>query len=267
MLISLQLISLLNYVDPPVRVLSVKLPNGQMVNINLHAVTTQPPTLTTSSNTDKITAYSRMVLELGLLFQNFVECVKVPNRERMLRTLKLMMILLKADNNLSKYADEILRFLLQQLFILSEHDAKLVFHSMFVNTRGRIDTHIPADLQMEFIVRTYKKYIKHMLSNKTESNIQRKTGALGGIYNVATHYDDITPVLNRTQKHSQPSDALDEISMLEDLRQVKPFLQQDNRVHSTFPNIEQSLLIGLNYDHLHKWLLHRTTIHGASLGN
>ena len=60
---------------------------------------------------DKVGDYGRQVLELGLLFKSFLEAIKVPNRPRMLRTLKLIMILLKSENNRSKYADEILRFL------------------------------------------------------------------------------------------------------------------------------------------------------------
>jgi len=253
-----------------VRTLTVKLPNGKLINIDLHPVTVQQPsatTTTTTHNTDKIQAYSQLVLELGMLFKNFTEAIKVPNRQRMLRTLKLMLVVLKADNNKSKYADEILRFLVQQISTLSEHDANKQFYSMFVNTQGHIDSHIPADIQMEFIVRTYKKYIRHMVSNKTESNITRKTGALGGIYNIAAHYDNITPVVNRTKKHSQPSDTTDEVTMINDLREIKPFTVKNDRCHSTFPRVEKSLLTGLNYDHFHKWLLHRVAVHGSSLGN
>jgi hypothetical protein len=241
------------------------------LNIDLHPVTSQQRVASSNKDKDKdndrTQAYSKLVLELGMLFKNFVETVKVPNRPRMLRTLKLLMVLLKADNKLSKYADEILRFLIQQTCLLSEHDANIVFYSMFVNTRGKVDSHIPADLQMEFIVRSYKKYIKHMISNKTEANIARKTGALGGIYNIAEHYDEVTPVLVRTKKHCKPSDTSDEVTMLEDLRQIRPFLHRNDRCHDTFQRTEQSLLTGLDYDKFIKWILQRAKIHGSSLGN
>ena len=185
----------------------------------------------------------------------------------MIRTMKRMMIILKADNNMSKYADEILRFLVHQTCTLSEYDAKLTFYSMFINTQGRIDGHIAADMQMEFIVRTYKKHIKHMLSNKTESNIERKTAALGSLFNITTHYDDITSVVTRTSSHSKPSEVGDEISMLEDLRQIHPFKHSDNRSHDTFKNIQLSLLAALDRNNLFKWLMHRSKIHATSLGN
>jgi len=255
------------FIDQPMRTLTVKLPNGQDLSNDMHhVIQTQDASSSLDECTDKVQAYAQLLLELGLLFKNFTESIKVPNRSRMLRTLKLMMIILKADN-MSKFADEILRFLVQQICTLSEHDAKLTFYSMFINTHGRIDSHIAVDMQMEFIVRTYKKHIKHMLSNKTESNIERKTAALGSLFNITSHYDDVTSVVARTKNNSKPSETGDEISMLEDLRQLLPFKQIDNRTHDTFKNIQMSLLAGLDYKNLFPWLMHRSKIHATSLGN
>lgn len=220
-----------------------------------------------SNSTDKVKAYAQLLLELGLLFKNFTESIKVPNRPRMLRTLKLMMIILKADDNLSKCADEILRFLVHQTCTLSEHDAKLTFYSMFVNTQGCIDTHIAADLQMELMMKTYKKHIKHILSNKVESNIERKIAALGSLFNISTHYDDITSVVDRTRSQSKPSELGDEICMLEDLRKLHPFKHIENRSHNAFTNIQLSLLAGLDRNNLFEWLMHQSRIHATSLGN
>ena len=103
-------------------------------------------------NHDHVQNYASQVLEQGLVFKNFLEPIKVPNRARMIHTLKVMIVLFKAYNWLSKYADEILQYLVHQLAILSEHDAHMMFYSMFVNKKGRIDTDIPCDLQMEYIV-------------------------------------------------------------------------------------------------------------------
>ena len=77
----------------------------------------------------------------------------------MIHTLKVMMVLFKAHNWLSKYANEILQFLVHQLAILSDHDAHMIFYSMFVNKKGRIDTNLPCNLQMEYIVHVCKKHM------------------------------------------------------------------------------------------------------------
>ena len=65
--------------------------------------------------------YAHLVMEFGLQFKNFLDCIKTPNRKRMLRTLKLMMVTLKVNSNMCKYADKILRFLVLQLCALTDH--------------------------------------------------------------------------------------------------------------------------------------------------
>lgn len=136
--------------------------------------------------------YAQLVLEMGLCFKNFVQCIKVPNRSRMYRILKVMLLLLKADSFNCKYGDEILRFLVLQYQVLSEHDACAMFYSKFVNTSGRIDGNISADLEMEFLVRVYKKHIKHMVSNKREENIHKRVNALAGLREILYNYDSCT---------------------------------------------------------------------------
>ena len=54
---------------------------------------------------------------------------------------------LKGHDNRSKYALEILGFF-YQLAILSQKTASGSLYGLFVNTKGLVDTHIPADLQM-----------------------------------------------------------------------------------------------------------------------
>ena len=207
------------------------------------------------------------ILELGLAFKNFLGAIKVPNRGRMLRTLKVMMVLFKAHHWLSKYADEILRFLIYQLGILSEHEAHIMFYSMFVNTKGQIDSNIPCDLQMEYIVRVCKKHIKHMYSNKSEENIKRKTGALAAINEIIQNFDTETIPIKRNNRHSTHSNDAEEEMMVEDLRDVKPFETTPYRSHRSFPQMEDSLLGYMNYQEFLKWLDRRTKVHSNNVGN
>ena len=71
--------------------------------------------------------------------------------------------------------------LIQQYSLLPVRDACEVFQTCFVNTKGHQDSHVPADLQMEQIVKCNKTHIRHMISNKTTSNIEAKSSALLGI--------------------------------------------------------------------------------------
>jgi myosin-crossreactive antigen len=78
---------------------------------------------------------------------------------------------------------------------------------MFVNTQGRSDTHIPADLQMEYLVKLIKKKnIRHMFSNKTEDNISKGTKSLSGIETISDVYDLESNVIKRS-KHHKNKDA------------------------------------------------------------
>ncbi|CAG2238830.1 unnamed protein product [Mytilus edulis] len=103
----------------------------------------------------------------------------------------------KVNKNLSKYTYEILRLLVHQLCILSEQEAHEEFYGLFVNTKGKIDRHIPCDLQMEYIVKSVKRNIKHMFSNKTDKNITTRTSALPAIKDIAENFDKTSGVIIR----------------------------------------------------------------------
>ena len=215
---------------------------------------------------DQVSKYSQLTLELGLAYKNFSECTKVPNRDRMLRTLKIIMMLLKADSFQCKYGDEILRFLVLQCHVLSAQEAHAMFYSMFVNTTGKIDGNIPADLQMEFVVGLYKKHIKHMISNKREINITKRVNALAGLHEVIKNYDTITISNVRSKKHSTASKVEDELSILKDLRLSQPFKVTSGRLLESFSNVESSLLSRLDSSKYIQWLLKRALEHAQSGG-
>ena len=65
----------------------------------------------------------------------------------------------------SKYCLEYLRFVIQLFYVLLEQRATEAFCGMSVNTRGQINTFVPADKWMEWVVRTVKKHINHMMQN------------------------------------------------------------------------------------------------------
>ncbi len=221
------------------RALQVRLGNGKLLTILVRTHSKADPQ---KEITDRVKTYGQLVLELGLVFRNFHESISIPNRPRMLRTLKLMMTILKANNNLSKYADEILRFVVCQQHILPEKEAYQVFYGLFVNTRGKLDSHIPCDLAMEWLVRVTKRHIKHIMSNKTEKNIERKTQSLACLMDISKNFQKASSVMVRSKQHKTASSLNDERLMIEDLRTVKPFTLQDGRYFPHFENSPKSLL-------------------------
>lgn len=231
------------------------------------SITTVKQLPVTSNLPDGLNYYAQRVLELGLCYKNFIECIKVPNRNRMLRTLKVVLMLLKADSFKCKYGDEILRFLVQQCYRLSMQEAHFMFYSMFVNTSGRSDGNIPADLQMEFLVKVYKKHINQMMSNKRDANVTNRVNALAGLNEIIHNFDAITVHSVRTKKHSTPLKTDDELAILSDLRKTRPFKLVSARHVEGFNNIEASLLALIDSTKYIQWLNRRSSEHAKSLSN
>lgn len=237
--------------------ISIKLPDGRQLSVNTNkrcpAVKVNEP--------DRLHNYAQLALELGLCYRHFIDCIKSADRTRMLRLLKVMLMIIKADSFQAKYGDEILRFLVIQLHVLSEEDANKMFYSMFVNSSGRVDGYIPVDLQMEFLIRLYKKHIKHMISNKRDDNITRRVNALAGLHDIMENFDNITVRVTRTKKHSCASKEEDEKSILSDLRECKPFTYVSGRSVVGFTHVECSVMAKLDNCKFIQWLNVRSAEH------
>jgi hypothetical protein len=217
---------------------TAKLPGGETIKITIP----RKEVVLGPVAPDKVKDYGHQVLELGTMYQHLLDLCKCPNREQLLALLKMLMITLKCNNNRSKYALEILRFLMQQYSLLPEKEARQTFHQLFVNTRGTFNAHIPCDLAMEWQVRDEKRHLKHMFSNKTTTNILARSSALGGIEKISQNFDEQANVRIRSKKHNHVSALADEARMIEDLRSVRPFQHSPGRKHTHFTQIESSVL-------------------------
>ncbi len=146
----------------------------------------------TTPTADHIYKYGQMVLSLGLLYKDWLDVCKIPDRDRGLRLLKVTAAVFKANNWQSKYAYECVRLLVHQISTLSLQEAHAEFYGLFVNTRGKINTHIPVDERMEWEVKEIKKHVKHMYSNKTEGNVFKRSRALSTIHEIGEKFDNVT---------------------------------------------------------------------------
>lgn len=139
-----------------------------------------------STKSDGIKQYANCVLEIGLIYKSLLQHVKIPNRDRMISLMKYLMCVLKGHSVRSKYALEILRFLCQQMPLLSEQTALQSFYGLFVNTKGKFDSFIAADLEMEHMVRLVKSHSKSVQSNKSEATFSKRTSAFAGMEKIVS---------------------------------------------------------------------------------
>ncbi len=218
-----------------------------------------------TSDIDKVFCYSAMLLELGLLMQSLLDLVHYPNRDHGLRLLKLLMVYLKCHNTRSKYAGEIMRLLVHQHFTLSERRANEEFYGHFVHTENGCI--IPADLQMEFIVRELKRNIHHMFSGQTSENIDRRSGAIYPLSQIGKCFDRTAGVVKRYKVHKSITQTGDIQEVLQTLTSLKPFKKQYGRCHHSFKKIQSSLLQNLVGDKYKKWLQTKLKEFSYEIGN
>ncbi|KAL3836462.1 hypothetical protein ACJMK2_021894 [Sinanodonta woodiana] len=187
----------------PLRLL---LPNGSISTVFIPKK--QKISVFSEAQHDRVKHYDYNVLQLGLLYMQFLDVCQITDRSRLLTTLKYMMPVFKAVNSRSKYALEILRFLAHQQASYYLHTANKSLYGLFVNTDGKIDSHIPADLQMEHIVRKIKKLVKNVGFNNIMGTISRKSRALAGMSHVAEQYDNAAGLIVRAQLHKKKKSHL-----------------------------------------------------------
>lgn len=178
----------------------------------------------------------------------------------------MFMPMLLVQSNLSKYAIEIIRFLVQQ-HTACERDATETFYKLFVNTGSSSDTHMPVDLCMEHIVKRQKQYVMHMYAGRSEKNVKRHTSAMCGINAVADNFDVKTDVLIRSTTHKSIDSINDEQILMKQLRSLRPFQKSCRRQHNGIGRISPTGVAGLDYDKFKNWLQSKHRVYSVHLGN
>ena len=227
----------------------VTLPDGKKKIFLVPCITESQ--VTCKSAGDGLKTYGKNVLELGLLFKNLTDAISTPNLERIKPILKYAMLILKGHNNLSKYALEILRYLFQ-LYESTEKEANEMFYGQFVNTQGKVNSFIPADLQMEYLVKLTKSHIRAVSANKTEGVIKKRKIAFAGITRITDNFDSKTKPVVRAHKHKIPSSHDDELLIIKTLRGVHPFEERGRQL--TGHRMAHSPILKLNKNHLYGWI-------------
>ncbi|KAH3820870.1 hypothetical protein DPMN_122619 [Dreissena polymorpha] len=208
-------------------------------------------TFVEEANPDMVNNYSKVLVELGLVFLELCDIVKSPNRDRLITCLKYLMLILKGHNSKSKYALEILRFLCQQYALLSKKQSHAAVYVLFVNTGKTI---IPADLQMEHLVRITKTHIRAMCSNVTDQSLIKRSSAFFGINEISEAFEKESSVIKRAQKHKRISSVEDENKIISDLKNVKLFTNFPGRLTESLNKQTKNPISKLSMVDLHKWI-------------
>ena len=160
----------------------------------------------------------------------------------------------RAHNSRSKYAAEILRLLVHQYYSLSEKGSFKELYGHFVNNKGEPHSHIPSDLNMEYIVKEVKWNIKNMGTSQNEDILNRRTGAINGLTEISKNFDICANVVTRYQHHAHITDIGDKLEMLQCILDIKPFSIINGRFHPSIKTSNMSVLEKNNSSKLAEWI-------------
>jgi hypothetical protein len=230
---------------------TVILSNGKAIEVSFMKPLTEETHGT--QEPDRKMNYCQTVLRLGLHYHYLQELVKRPNRDQMLTCLKMTLPVYKALSPAGKYPFEVFRFIVQQL-ILDFDAASQVFYGCFVNTKGGLNTHVPADLAMEWQVKSYKRCIKKLGSKSSDDTIYKRTKAIGATSHIVTRFDE--QIHKRTRQHgSAIRDArVDEETLISEFSQIRPFHHTPGRHYTKFKNITKTPTDKLDGTEFNQWI-------------
>lgn len=181
-----------------------------------------------------------MILESGLTFLYGLRLNKSPNRKLYIPHMKMVMLQMYGWNSQGHYPRECLFWLLQQLFILSDREAHRAFHGSFVNTKGKIDTHVPADLAMEWQVRDGKQFAKHLYSNKNPHAVEKHSAAIPFVKEIGRNFDANVEVVQHYQSSGPEIPREDERILLEEVMDLDVFKHTEGRAHANYERMKRS---------------------------
>jgi L1 cell adhesion molecule like protein len=187
----------------------------------------------TSSNNDMVHLYAKQVLSLGCLYMEMKDAVREGDGLRVLRCYRYLLPIFNSSQR-KNYSIEILNFLVQHDYSLSERQASELIWSRFINTHGRPGKNIPNDLHCEHLNRLCKTAVRGLAANKTPECITRVARAIGTISPVLENFDADNGVRTPSTAHKILSFEKDMKCIVSELLSTAVFDVCPGRYHPSF---------------------------------
>ena len=203
---------------------------------------------------DFLKNYSLCLLKYYLILLDYKDAVKEGNGERLATLHKVFLPYFKSLPGFNAHAIEMLTSVVQNDIFLTNAEA---FHCKWASTpnwKGGSRKNIEIDLLQENRNEDIKKSIKMMGANKRVSAIERSSRSSGGERQIVKNYDQQFSSVPPSSSHIHRSSTTDEVKIMTDLRELKPFNHNPNRKRDSFPDIMADPLATVNHVDLEKWL-------------
>ena len=163
----------------------------------------------------------------------FQDAVKEGDGLRVLRCYRYLLPIFKSSRR-KNYSIEILNFLVQHYYSLSERQAAELVWSRFINTRGQPGKNIPNDLHCEHLNRLCKTAVRGLMANKTPECITRVARAIGTLSPVLENFDADNGSGTRSTAHKILGSEKDLKCIVAELQSSAVFDVRPGRHHSSF---------------------------------
>ena len=194
------------------------------------------------------------MLKNYFLIADLKEAVRDGNGHRINQLHKQLLHHFKTDPGYNAYGIEMFISIMQNEVLLSEEEAYQCTWAATANWSGGIGKNLEIDLMQENRNRDLKKLIKNMGANKSEKATERASKAVGGIRKSMQNFDAQVTIHAKSSAHSHKSSSSDEVKILKDLHDLKPFTCKSNRKHNSFPDMSSNPLNDLDDNKFKEWL-------------
>ena len=206
---------------------------------------------------DRVQAYARDVLSLGLLYLEFNDAIREGDGSRILRCWQYFLFIFKATNH-RNYAIEAFTLLAQEKFVFSPRMALQLKWSRTINTHGRPGKNIPGDLHMEHLNRECKGALSGLGSNITDKSVKRVGKCIGKTVEVLQGFDKANNIRQQSGYHTRKSSKEDMKKMLTQLTETSEvFETKKGRFHKNFPTFSSNVMRKVSMPKLKQWMSER----------
>lgn len=196
-------------------------------------------------------------LTFGLILMEFNDSIKEGDGDRLFELYKLALLLYKSHGH-HKYAYVVLLHLVKCIAILPEQQALSCKWNRFYNSSGKRGQNISLDLKKEQQNRVLKTMWRALGPNLDEKNADRTAGTLEMMEVI---YESINKDCAKKDKHSHRITVKDDEAVqqvVKDLISNEAFKKISGREgYESFSHFKRSLLDGLDYRDLNKWIEER----------
>ena len=197
---------------------------------------------------DKVRAYAKEVLSLGVLLLEFKDSVQEGDGERLLLVWRFLLLIFRASNK-TKYSFEALNLLLQQNVLLPPRLKYQLMYSRFINTKGKPGTNISIDLHMEHINKIVKGALSSQSSNLSPKAIIRTGQCTGAFVKIAEQFDKVSSLHKESSTHSDAKlikDITVIVNQLHDTFKVYQYVPK--RTHKHFSSLTKTIIAPVKKD-------------------